>query len=120
MKKKKPQSEPEEVNVPKMIVGLDIGTTKIVMVMGYLCDDGRVEVCSYGKAASTGVQYGLIVNVQDTIDSIISCKSQVEEFTGQPVNEVFVGIAGRHIKSVTCNHSVTRINGHDNIIRKGG
>ena len=118
MKKKKPQSEPEEVNVPKMIVGLDIGTTKIVMVMGYLCDDGRVEVCGYGKAASTGVQYGLIVNVQDTIDSIIDCKHQVEEFTGQPVNEVFVGIAGRHIKSVTCNHSVTRINGHDNIIRK--
>ena len=118
MKKKKPQSEPEEVNVPKMIVGLDIGTTKIVMVMGYLCDDGRVEVCGYGKAASTGVQYGLIVNVQDTIDSIIKCKKQVEEFTGQPVNEVFVGIAGRNIKSVTCNHFVTRINVHDNIIRK--
>ena len=118
MKKRTPQPEPEEVNVPKMIVGLDIGTTKIVMVMGYLCDDGRVEVCGYGKAPSTGVQFGLVLNLQDTIDGITAAKRLVEEATGQPVNDVFVGIAGRHIKSVTCNHSVTRINGHDNIIRK--
>lgn len=118
MRKKNPLTEPEEVKTPKMIVGLDIGTTKIVMVMGYLCDDGKVEVCGYGKAPSTGVQYGLVVNVQDTIDGILCTKQQVEEYTGLPVNEVFVGIAGRHIKSVTCNHAVTRINGHDNIIRK--
>ena len=77
MKKRTPQPEPEEVNVPKMIVGLDIGTTKIVMVMGYLCDDGRVEVCGYGKAPSTGVQFGLVLNLQDTIDGITMQESGV-------------------------------------------
>ena len=118
MKKRKPQFEPEEVNGPKMVVGLDIGTTKIVMAMGYLCDDGKVEVCGFGKAPSTGVQFGLVLNLQDTIDGITAAKQQVEEITGQPVDDVFVGIAGRHIKSVSCNHSATRINGHDNIIRQ--
>ena len=101
-----------------MVVGLDIGTTKIVMAMGYLCDDGKVEVCGFGKAPSTGVQFGLVLNLQDTIDGITAAKRQVEEITDQPVDEVFVGIAGRHIKSVSCNHSATRINGHDNIIRQ--
>ena len=118
MKKRKTQSEPEEMNGPKMVVGLDIGTTKIVMAMGYLCDDGKVEVCGFGKAPSTGVQFGLVLNLQDTIDGITAAKQQAEDATGHPIDDVFVGIAGRHIKSVSCNHSVTRINGHDNIIRK--
>ena len=101
-----------------MVVGLDIGTTKIVMVMGYLCDDGKVEVCGYGKAPSTGVEYGLVLNVQDTIDGIMSAKTQVEAATNHPVKSAYVGIAGRHIKSISCNHSITRINGRDVIIRK--
>ena len=101
-----------------MSVGLDIGTTKIVLTMGYLCDDGKVDLCGYGKAPSTGVQYGLIMNVGDTIESIVKAKKQVEESTGVPVNDVYVGIAGRHIKSLTLSHTITRPNGHDVIIRE--
>ncbi|MBR0076892.1 MAG: cell division protein FtsA [Bacteroidales bacterium] len=118
MKKRKLELEPEEQKGPQMVVGLDIGTTKIVMVMGYLCDDGKVEVCGYGKAPSTGVEYGLVLNVQDTIDGIMSAKTQVEAATNHPVKSAYVGIAGRHIKSISCNHSITRINGRDVIIRK--
>ena len=116
--KKKIQPEPEESREPKMSVGLDIGTTKIVLTMGYLCDDGKVDLCGYGKAPSTGVQYGLILNLQDTIDGITTAKEQIEETTGIPVNDVYVGIAGRHIKSITCTHTITRPNGHDVIIRE--
>ena len=118
MKKRKLELEPEEQKGPQMVVGLDIGTTKIVMVMGYLCDDAKVEVCGYGKAPSTGVEYGLVLNVQDTIDGIMSAKTQVEAATNHPVKSAYVGIAGRHIKSISCNHSITRINGRDVIIRK--
>lgn len=118
MKKKQIQPEPEEVREPKMAVGLDIGTTKIVVTVGYLCDDGKVDLCGYGKAPSTGVQYGLVLNLQDTIDGITAAKQQVEETTGIPVKDVYVGIAGRHIKSITCTHTVTRPNGHDVIIRE--
>ena len=101
-----------------MAVGLDIGTTKIVVTMGYLCDDGKVDLCGYGKAPSTGVQYGLVLNLQDTIDGITAAKQQVEESTGLPVSDVYVGIAGRHIKSISCTHTITRPNGHDVIIRE--
>ena len=101
-----------------MSVGLDIGTTKIVVTMGYLCDDGKVDLCGYGKGPSTGVQYGLILNLQDTIDGITAAKKQVEEATGLPVSDVYVGIAGRHIKSISCTHTITRPNGHDVIIRE--
>ena len=118
MKKKKIQPEQEEVRDPKTIVGLDIGTTKIVVTIGYLCDDGKVELCGYGKAPSTGVQYGLVLNLQDTIDGITAAKTQAEEQTGLPVNDVYVGIAGRHIKSISCTHTITRPNGHDVIIRE--
>lgn len=118
MKKKKIQPEQEECRDPKMAVGLDIGTTKIVVTMGYLCDDGKVDLCGYGKAPSTGVQYGLVLNLQDTIDGITAAKQQVEESTGLPVSDVYVGIAGRHIKSISCTHTITRPNGHDVIIRE--
>ena len=53
-----------------IIVGLDIGTTKILMVMGYMGEDGEINVCSYGKGPSTGVEYGLVFNLQKTIDEI--------------------------------------------------
>ncbi len=118
MKKRKNQPETDEVQEPKYVYSLDIGTTKIVMTSGYLCSDGKVEVCGYGQAPSTGVQYGMVINLQDTIDGIQIAKKQLEEATGQQVDEVFVGIAGRHIKSVTCSHSVTRINGRQQIIKK--
>ncbi|MBQ7735170.1 MAG: cell division protein FtsA [Bacteroidales bacterium] len=118
MKKRQIQPEPEVCRDPKMSVGLDIGTTKIVVTMGYLCDDGKVDLCGYGKAPSTGVQYGLVINLQDTIDGITKAKQEVEEATGLPVNDVYVGIAGRHIKSISCTHTITRPNGHDVIIRE--
>lgn len=117
MKKRKNETEPIERG-PKMVVGLDIGTTKIVMVMGYLCDDGKVEVCGSYKVPSIGVESGLIQNLQDTIDAITTVKGQVEEMTGQQVSDVYVGVAGRHIRSVKVTNSLTRINGHEEIIRK--
>lgn len=118
MRRKNIEPEPEVNNSPQMVVGLDIGTTKIAMVMGYLCEDGKVDVCSYSKTASIGVEFGLIRNLQDTINSINEVKQDVEQATGQTVKDVYVGVAGRHIKSVTCTHSITRFNGHDEIIRK--
>ena len=80
-----------------MSVGLDIGTTKIVLTMGYLCDDGKVDLCGYGKAPSTGVQYGLILNLQDTIDGITAAKQQIEDATGVPVSDVYVGHIGHAV-----------------------
>ena len=101
---------------PKLIVGLDIGTTKILMVMGYLRDDGKIEVCGYGKGPSTGVEYGLVFNLQETIDDISIALNQLLNSIDEPVDEVYVGVAGRHIKSIACTNSVTRPDGLDNMV----
>ena len=101
---------------PKMVVGLDIGTTKIMMVMGYLRDDGKIEVCGYGKAPSTGVEFGRVVNVQDTINGILAAKEMLQSNMDEPVSEVYVGVAGRHVKSTIYSNSIIRPNGLEKMV----
>lgn len=103
---------------PKMVVGLDIGTTKIMMVMGYLREDGKVEVCGYGKAPSIGVEFGRVVNVQDTIDGILAAKEMLQQQMDEPISEVYVGVAGRHVKSMSCINSIIRSNGLEELVSK--
>lgn len=114
MRKKNTKSQVE--NSPRMVVGLDIGTTKIVMVMGYLRDDGKVEICGSGRSYSDGVEYGLVFNVKQTTDAICRAKAELEENVGLPVKEVYVGVAGRHVKSKVFNSSLNRINGLDTLV----
>ena len=56
--------------MPTIVVGLDIGTTKIATIIGFESSDGKIEVIGYGKAESTGVQHGLIFNLNKTIKKI--------------------------------------------------
>ena len=99
-----------------MVVGLDIGTTKIMMVMGYLRDDGKVEICGYGKAPSSGVEYGLVFNVKGTTNSILAAMADLKTNVDQEISDVYVGVAGRHIKSRACTNSTTRTNGLENLV----
>ena len=101
---------------PKMVVGLDIGTTKIMMAMGYLRHDGKIEVCGYGKAPSTGVMFGRVVNVQDTINGILAAKEMLQSTIDEAVSEVYVGVAGRHVKSNIYSHSILRPNGLETMV----
>lgn len=103
-------------NSPKMVVGLDIGTTKIVMVAGYLRKDGTIEICGCGKTPSTGVEFGSVFNVQETINDILTAKKQLEEYLNESIASVYVGIAGRHIKSRSYTNSILRKNGHDTMV----
>lgn len=115
-KRQKDKNLPQ--NGPKMIVGLDIGTTKIVIMMGFLREDGKVEVCGYSKTPSVGVEFGSVFNVQDTVDAILQAKTSLENDMHETVSEVYVGIAGRHIKSTTCTHAIIRAGGNQTIIQQ--
>ena len=103
---------------PKIVVGLDIGTTKIATIIGYKNSDGKIDVLGYGKGESTGVQHGLIYNITKTVDGINSSKETAIARADQQIENVFVGVAGRHIKSMEFKHSITRRNGKDEIIRQ--
>ena len=71
-----------------MVVGLDIGTTKIMMVAGYLRKDGTIEICGCGKTPSTGVEFGSVFNVQETINDILTAKKQLEEYLNESITSV--------------------------------
>src|SRR5450432_3750219 len=82
------------------IVGLDIGTTKICAIVARQNEYGKIEVVGMGKADSQGVMRGVVANIDKTVDSIIKAIKEAEDHTGVSIKNVYVGIAGQHIKSL--------------------
>ena len=84
----------------KIIVGLDIGTTKVACIVGQKAENGKIEILGYGKTVSTGVRRGVVTNIFDTVEAIKTAVRQASEQSGVEINRVSVGIAGQHIKSL--------------------
>ena len=84
----------------KIIVGLDIGTTKVACIVGQKAENGKIEILGYGKTISTGVKRGVVTNIFDTVEAIKTAVKQAEDQSGVEINRVSVGIAGQHIKSL--------------------
>ncbi|CAI8157717.1 MAG: Cell division protein FtsA [Cryomorphaceae bacterium] len=94
-------------NAP-LAVGLDIGTTKIVAVVGRLDEHGKIDVLGIGKSKSLGVQRGVVANITLTIESIKAAVKIAEEASGLKITEVMVGIAGQHIRSMQHSDYIMR------------
>ncbi|HYG37653.1 MAG TPA: cell division protein FtsA [Cytophagales bacterium] len=92
----------------KIIVGLDIGTTKICAIVGKLNEYGKLEVLGMGKSVSDGVIRGIVTNIDKTVTAIQRAISDAEENSGINIRVVNVGIAGQHIKSSMHHGSITR------------
>ncbi|MGB7787086.1 MAG: cell division protein FtsA [Salinimicrobium sp.] len=91
-------------------VGLDIGTTKIVAMIGRKNDYGKMEIIGIGKAKSLGVHRGVVNNITQTIQSIQQAIQEAEADSGMKIEEVVVGIAGQHIRSLQHSDYITRPN----------
>jgi len=91
-------------------VGLDIGTTKIVAMIGCYNEYGKLEVLGIGKAKSLGVHRGVVNNITQTIQSIQQAVEAAEEDSGMKISEVVAGIAGQHIRSLQHSDYITRAN----------
>ncbi|MBP7477242.1 MAG: cell division protein FtsA [Chitinophagales bacterium] len=94
-------------NQEDIIVGLDIGTTKICVLVGRKNEHNKFEILGIGKANSTGVSRGMVSNVNQTVEAIIQATQQAEQNSGIAIDKVFVGIAGQHIKSMHHRHAIT-------------
>lgn len=92
----------------QIIVGLDIGTTKICAIVGRKNEFGKLEVLGMGKAVSDGVIRGIVTNIDKTVSAIEQAVKEAEEMAGINVGVVNVGIAGQHIKSTIHHGSITR------------
>jgi cell division protein FtsA len=83
-----------------IVVGLDIGTTKIAVIVGKKNDHGKIEILGYGKVPSIGVKRGVVSNIDNTVQSIKDAIEEAVRKSKQEIRYVNVGIAGMHIKSL--------------------
>lgn len=82
-----------------IIVGLDIGTTKIACFVGERSASGKVKILGFGKTESLGVEHGVVKNITETANSIKKAVAEASDQANVDIDEVWVGIAGQHIKS---------------------
>lgn len=90
----------------ELIVGLDIGTTKIACFVGMRGETGKVKILGFGKTDSKGVEHGVVKNVAETAESIKRAVNDAADQANVDIDEVWVGIAGQHIKSRPSQGSV--------------
>jgi len=101
-----------------IIVGLDIGTTKIAAIVGRRNEHGKIEILGSGKAESIGVKRGVVSNIESTVQSIKKAIEEAESKSNVKIDYVNVGIAGQHIKSLQHRGIIIRKNIDDEINQK--
>jgi cell division protein FtsA len=101
----------------EIIVGLDIGTTKIACIVGRRNDHGKIEILGHGKTDSIGVKRGIVANIEETVNSIQKAVDEASVKSGVDIKYVNVGIAGQHIKSLQHRGSLIRENSEKEINR---
>ena len=102
----------------ELVVGLDLGTTKIAAIVGRKNEFGKVEILGIGKAESLGVNRGVVVNIEQTVASIKTAVAMAADKANVDIGEVIVGIAGQHIKSMQHRGMITRQSLDDEVNQK--
>ena len=92
----------------RMIVGLDIGTSKVVAVVGEVDADGTIDIVGIGSHPSKGLKKGVVVNIESTVNAIQRAVEEAELMAGCQIHSVYVGIAGNHIRSMN-SHGIVAI-----------
>lgn len=106
-------------NTNPIIVGLDIGTTKIAAIAGRKNAQGKLEIVGFGRSSSDGVQHGMVLNIEQTTKSIQ--KALANCYASNPdldFKEVYVGIVGHHIKSLQTRGDMVRQNSEEEITKE--
>lgn len=99
-----------------IIVGLDIGTTKIAAIAGRKNEYGKLEILGFGRANSNGVQHGMVLNIDQTINAIqTALENCYDSNPNLTLSDVYVGIAGHHIKSLQTRGDIVRHNNDEEI-----
>lgn len=91
-----------------MIVGLDIGTSKVVAIVGEISPDGGIDIIGIGSHPSKGLKKGVVVNIESTVHSIQRAVEEAELMAGCQIHSVYAGIAGSHIRSLN-SHGIVAI-----------
>ena len=102
-----------------MVVGLDIGTTKVCAVIGEVNESGFLEITGVGTSPSTGLRKGVVVNIESTLRSVAQAIEAAEMMSGREVHEVWTGIGGNHIEGIN-SRGVVAVTGKNREVREIG
>lgn len=102
--------ESKQLPTGEFMVGLDIGTTKISVMIGRKNKYGKLDILGTGRAVSNGVTRGIVSNIDKTVSSIIEAIDEAQKKSGLEIKDVFVGVAGQHIKSLQHRGEIVRDN----------
>src|SRR5580698_6455009 len=91
-----------------LLVGLDIGTSKVVAIIGEVKADGALEIIGIGSHPSRGLKKGVVVNIESTVQSIQRAVEEAELMAGCEIHSVYAGIAGSHVRSLN-SHGIVAI-----------
>jgi len=91
-----------------LIVGLDIGTSKVVAIVGEVTPEGEIEIIGLGSYPSRGLKKGVVINIESTVQSIQRAVEEAELMAGCQIHSVYAGIAGSHIRSLN-SHGIVAI-----------
>ena len=91
-----------------LLVGLDIGTSKVVAIVGEVNDAGTLDIIGVGQQPSRGLKKGVVVNIEDTVRSIKKALEEVELMAGCEIHSVCAGIAGSHMRFLN-SHGIVAI-----------
>ncbi len=89
-----------------LIVGLDVGTSKVVALVGEVSSEGHVEVIGIGSHPSNGLKRGVVVNIEATVQSIQRAVEEAELMAGCEIHSAYTGIAGSHVRSLNSHGMV--------------
>src|ERR1700690_2091592 len=103
----------QRIQMPKrsdrnLLVGLDIGTSKVVAIVGEIKADGALEIIGIGSHPSRGLKKGVVVNIESTVQSIQRAVEEAELMAGCEIHSVYAGIAGSHVRSIN-SHGIVAI-----------
>jgi cell division protein FtsA len=101
----------------KIVAAIDIGTTKIVAIIGMKDENGKIDILGYGNTMSTGVKRGVVLNIEQTVNAIKKAVKKAETQAGLKITDAYVGIAGQHIRSMR-NHGYINRDSYDVEISK--
>jgi cell division protein FtsA len=98
-----------------IVAAVDIGTTKVVAIVGRMHESGKIEILGYGHEKSIGVKRGVVLNIEETVKSIRGAVQKAEQQSGMKIKDVYVGMAGQHIRSLRTSGYITRESYEDEI-----
>ena len=90
----------------KIITGIDIGTTKIAVIIAEKNEE-TIDIVGFGKSSSSGLSKGVVVDIDKTINSLSKAIKEAEEQAGYEVESTYVGLTGEHIKGINCSGTIT-------------